>query len=63
MLGRILSSNWVAIPILVIAASGVVLLYLRGRTLEAGISAGLLVVALILIGWGGGQPPSRGVRD
>jgi hypothetical protein len=62
MLGRIISSNWVAIPVVVIAGAGVMLLYLRGKTLEAGIGAGLLVVALILIARGGGKGPKGDVR-
>jgi hypothetical protein len=49
MLGRIFTSNWVAIPLLIVAAISLVVLYLRGRTTEAMIGAGVLAVAAYLI--------------
>jgi hypothetical protein len=53
MLGRIFTSNWVAIPLLIVAGVSLVLLYLRGRTTEAMIGAGMLAVAAYLIVRGG----------
>jgi hypothetical protein len=52
MLLKILSSNWVAIPVWLIAGALLVVLYLKGRALEAKLGAGLLVIALALIIWG-----------
>ena len=52
MLNRFLSSNWVAIPVLVLACAAVVVLYLRGRVFEAKIGATLLGLAILLIVWG-----------
>ena len=49
---KILSSNWVAIPVCLIAGALLVVLYLKGRALEAKLGAGLLVIALALIIWG-----------
>lgn len=49
MLTRFLSSNWVAVPVLLLAAGSLVLLYLKGRVNEAYVGAGVLVLALILI--------------
>lgn len=62
MLIRFLSSNWVAIPVLVLACLAVVVLYLRGLVMEAKIGGSLLGIALVLILWGSrGTGPS--VRD
>ncbi len=52
MLLKIFSSNWVAIPIWLLACALLVVLYLKGRALEAKLGAGVLVMALILIIWG-----------
>lgn len=49
MLTRFLSSNWVAVPVLLLAAASLVLLYLKGRIREAYVGAGLLGLAVILI--------------
>ena len=53
MLGRIFTSNWVAIPLLIVAGISLALLFLRGRTTEALIGAGVLAVAAYLIMRGG----------
>jgi hypothetical protein len=53
MLGRLLSSNWVAVPAIIVAAASVGLLYSKGRILEAAVAAGALVLAVILIILGG----------
>lgn len=63
MLIKILSSNWVAIPVLAIACVSLVLLYLRGRTTEAKLGASLLLLAFLLIIWGRKPPPDTDVRD
>jgi hypothetical protein len=52
MLSKFLSSNWVAIPVLVLACAAVVVLYLRGRVFEAKIGATVLGLAVLLILWG-----------
>lgn len=52
MLIRFLSSNWVAIPVLLLACAAVAVLYMRGRVLEAKIGGSLLGLALVLILWG-----------
>ena len=52
MLIKLLSSNWVAIPVLMLACAAVVILYLHGRLFEAKIGASLLVLAFVLILWG-----------
>lgn len=49
MLLRILTSNWIAIPILVVAGILLALLHLRGMTTEALVGAGVLVLAAYLI--------------
>lgn len=49
MLAKILTSNWIALPVLLVAAGSLVLLYVKGRTFEAMIGAALLAVAVILI--------------
>lgn len=49
MLGKILSSSWFALLVLIIAAVGLFLLYSKGRTTEAMVGAGLLALAAILI--------------
>ncbi|MDQ7782642.1 MAG: hypothetical protein RDU20_07175 [Desulfomonilaceae bacterium] len=49
MLGRIITSTWFALLMIGVAAVGLVLLYMKGRTSEAAAGAGLLVVAAILI--------------
>jgi len=46
---RILTSNWVAIPLLVIAGISLVLLFLKGRRIEALVGAGVLAIAAYLI--------------
>lgn len=62
MLNRFLSSNWVAIPVLVLASAAVVILYLRGRVFEAKIGASVLGLAVLLILWGsrGSGPDVKG---
>ena len=49
MLGKILSSSWFAFLVMAIAAVGLYLLYMKGRTSEAIAGAGLLALAAILI--------------
>ena len=49
MIGRILTSNWVAIPLLVVAGVSLVLLFLKGRPKEALIGGGVLAIAAYLI--------------
>lgn len=49
MLGRIFTSNWFAIPVLLIAAGSLALLYLAGRTEEAIVGAVVLAVAALFI--------------
>jgi len=49
MLGKILTSNWFAVPVILLAAVSVGLLYLTERTTEALCGAALLGVAIILI--------------
>lgn len=49
MLGKFLTSNWFAVPVLILAAGSVGLLYLTERTTEALCAAALLGVAIILI--------------
>ncbi|MBI4964788.1 MAG: hypothetical protein HY913_16045 [Desulfomonile tiedjei] len=56
-----MTSNWVAIPLLVIAGISLALLYLKGRSTEALIGAVVLVVAAYLILLGGGD--DGGGRD
>jgi hypothetical protein len=54
---RIVTSNWIAVPVLIVAALLLVLLYIRGMTTVALIGAGVLAVAayLILVGGRGGN--------
>jgi hypothetical protein len=61
MLIRFLSSNWVAIPVLLLACVAVAVLYLRGRIMEAKIGGSLLGIALVLILWGS-RGPGTGVK-
>jgi len=49
VIGRILTSNWVAIPLLVIAGISLALLFFKGRRTEALIGAGVLAIAAYLI--------------
>lgn len=49
MLGKILNSTWFALLVIAVAAIGLYLLYMKGRTSEAMAGAGLLAVAAILI--------------
>jgi len=49
MLGKFFTSNWFAVPIVVLAFTSVALLYLTERTTEALCGAVLLGVAIILI--------------
>ena len=54
---RIVTSNWIAVPVLIVAALLLVLLYIRGMTTVALIGAGVLAIAayLILVGGRGGD--------
>lgn len=49
MLTRFLSSNWVAVPVLLLAAGSLVLLYLKGRKTEAYVGGALLGLSVLLI--------------
>jgi lipopolysaccharide export LptBFGC system permease protein LptF len=49
MFGKILSSTWFAVLVLIVAAVGLFLLYSKGRTSEAMVGGGLLALAAILI--------------
>ncbi len=49
MMGRILTSTAFALLVLVVAGISLVLLYFKGRTVEAAVGTGLLVVAAFLI--------------
>jgi hypothetical protein len=49
MLFRILSSNWVAIPVFLVAVCAVAYLYLMGRVQVAKIGGGLLGFAGLLV--------------
>jgi len=49
MLEKIITSNWVAIPVFVIAAGSLVLLYTVGGTSEAILGACVLGLALYLM--------------
>jgi multisubunit Na+/H+ antiporter MnhC subunit len=49
MLGKILSSTWFALLVMVVAAIGLYLLHMKGRTSEAIAGAALLAVAALLI--------------
>jgi asparagine N-glycosylation enzyme membrane subunit Stt3 len=52
MLGKMLNSNWFAFLMLAVAAFSLVLLHYNGKTREALIGAGVLVVAAMLIFYG-----------
>lgn len=62
MLTRFLSSNWVAVPVLLLAVGSLVLLYLKGRINEAYAGAGVLGLALILV-FIGRRKKDRGEKD
>ncbi len=49
MIARILTSNWLAALVLVVAAVSLVLLYVSGQTTEAVLGAAILLLALVLI--------------
>ncbi len=49
MLGKIISNTWFALLMMAVAATGLYLLHMKGRTYEAIVGAGLLAVAGILI--------------
>jgi hypothetical protein len=49
MLEKIIYSNWFAWLVLSLAGMSLVLLYLKGRTTESTIGAGVLAVAALLI--------------
>ncbi len=51
-MGRILTSNWFAVLILLLAAGCLALLYTEGKTREALAGAALLAVAALFIIWG-----------
>jgi len=55
---RIVTSIWIALPVLIAAAILLALLYTRGLTTEASIGAGVLAVAAYLIFTGGGKRDS-----
>jgi O-antigen/teichoic acid export membrane protein len=46
---RILTSNWIAIPVLIVAAILLVALHISGMTTEALIGGAILVIAAYLI--------------
>jgi hypothetical protein len=48
MLFRILSNNWVAIPVFLVAVGAVTYLYMMGRVTEAKIAGGVLGLAAVL---------------
>lgn len=50
---RIVTSGWIAVPVLIVAAVLLVLLYVRGLTMEASIGAGVLALATYLVIAGG----------
>jgi predicted tellurium resistance membrane protein TerC len=52
MIVRILTSNWFAVIVLAVAAFSLVLLHREGKTVEALVGAGLLVLAALLVYWG-----------
>jgi hypothetical protein len=52
MLRKILTSNWFAVLVLVLAAACLGLLYYKGRTNEAMAGAAFLTLAAFLIYWG-----------
>jgi hypothetical protein len=49
MIAKILTSNWFAAFVLVVAAASLVLLYVSGKTTEAVLGAAVLFLALVLI--------------
>jgi hypothetical protein len=52
MIGRILKSNWFALIVLAVAALSLAFLYREGRTVEALVGTGFLVLAAVLVYWG-----------
>jgi hypothetical protein len=46
---NIFTSNWVAVPVLIVAAVGVLMLYVKGRTHEAYVAGAVLALATYLI--------------
>ncbi|MEW6348793.1 MAG: hypothetical protein AB1646_06995 [Thermodesulfobacteriota bacterium] len=61
MLFKILSSNWVAIPVFIAAMCAVGYLYFRGRVFEAKVAGIVLLVAAALALFG--SRPYRGSKD
>jgi len=49
ILGKMLTSNWVSLPVLALAAVGLFLLYEKGKTTEAVVGAAVLAVAVLLM--------------
>ncbi|MFH1113760.1 MAG: hypothetical protein V1792_07545 [Pseudomonadota bacterium] len=49
MIGKIITSTWFALLIMAVAATGLFLVYMKGRTLEAAVGGGILAVAALLI--------------
>lgn len=49
MIARILTSNWFAALVLMVAAASLLLLYESGKTTEAILGAAILFLALVLI--------------
>lgn len=49
MIARILTSNWFAALVLLVAAASLLLLYESGKTAEAILGAAILFLALVLI--------------
>ena len=58
---KILNSNWIAYPVVLLSAICVALLFLKGKTMPAIILTLLLVVSLLLIIMG--QRASRGGKQ
>lgn|GEM_PF-785554 len=56
LLSRIFTSTLFALVVLTVAAVSLAMLYVRGRTLEAGVGAALLLVAAFLIYRGSKTP-------
>jgi uncharacterized SAM-binding protein YcdF (DUF218 family) len=55
---RIVTSIWIALPVLIAAAILLALLYTRGLTTEASVGAAVLAVAAYLIFTGGSKRDS-----
>ncbi len=49
MIAKILTSNWFAALVLLVAAVSLILLYTHGKTTEAVLGAAVLFLALVLI--------------